>query len=75
MRVNVQKKIKNIFFKFFDIGRDTLINKLLNYYHINNGILIYSIISANPIDLVIGLLASKLGLSKVVIMLIVAFLL
>jgi len=74
MRVNVQKKIKNIFFKFFDIGRDTLINKLLNYYHINNGILIYSIISANPIDLVIGLLASKLGLSKVVIMLIVAFL-
>jgi len=75
MRVNVQKKLKNIFFKFFDIGRDTLINKLLNYYHINNGILIYSIISANPIDLVIGLLASKLGLSKVVIMLIVAFLL
>jgi hypothetical protein len=75
MRVNVQKKIKNIFFKFFDIGRDTLINKLLNYYHINNGILIYSIISANPIDMVIGLLASKLGLSKVVIMLIVAFLL
>ena len=74
MRVNVQKKIKNIFFKFFDIGRDTLINKLLNYYHINNGILIYSIISANPIDMVIGLLASKLGLSKVVIMLIVAFL-
>jgi len=75
MRVNVQKKLKNIFFKFFDIGRDTLINKLLNYYHINNGILIYSIISANPIDMVIGLLASKLGLSKVVIMLIVAFLL
>ena len=55
--------------------RDTLINKLLNYYNINNGLLIYSIITANPIDVVIALLCSKLGLSKIVVTIIIAFLL
>jgi len=55
--------------------RDTLINKLLNYYNINNGLLIYSIITTSPTDMAIALLCSKLGFSKIIITLIIAFLL
>ena len=57
------------------IARDTLVTKILNHYNINNGLLIYNIISANPIDIIIGIISVKLGLSKIVVTLIIAFLL
>lgn len=60
--------------KFRDIGRDNLINKILEHYNIQNGILLYNIITANPIDIVIAILASKLGLSKFIVTIIIAFL-
>ena len=58
-----------------DIARDTIINKLLTYYNINNGILLYNILCTNPIDIVVGIIASKFGVSKVIVTLIIAFLL
>ena len=70
-----QKKMKRVSYKIRDICRDTAITKLLNHYNINNGLLIYSIVSANPIDIIIGIIAAKLGLSKIVVTIIIAFLL
>ena len=65
----------NVGYKIRDICRDTVVTKLLNHYNLNNGLLFYSIVSANPIDIIIGIIATKLGLSKVVVTLIIAFLL
>lgn len=65
---------RRCFLKFRDIGRDNLINKILEHYNIQNGILLYNIITANPIDIVIAILASKLGLSKFIVTIIIAFL-
>ena len=70
-----KKKLKRISYKIKDIARDTFINKILNHYNISNGLLIYSILSANPIDIVVGILATKFGVSKVIVTLIIAFLL
>lgn len=59
------------------IARDTAteyaINKLCNIYNIEYGLILYSVMSLNPLDIIISLLASKLGLSKVAITLIIAF--
>lgn len=70
-----KEKITRVNYKIRDIARDTLVNKLLTYYNINNGILLYNILCSNPIDIVVGIIASKFGLSKVVVTLIIAFLL
>jgi hypothetical protein len=48
-------------------------NKLFTHFNLNTGLILYNIISANPIDIIIGVIASKLGLSKIVVMLIIAF--
>jgi hypothetical protein len=66
--------VKKISYKFRDIIRDTLINKLFDYFHITNGALIYSIITTNPVDIVISILAAKFGISKILVTLIIAFL-
>lgn len=67
--------MKKISYKFRDIARDTLINKIFDYYHITNGALLYSIITTNPVDIVISILAAKFGISKIIITIIIAFLL
>lgn len=61
--------------KFIDIGRDMFINRLLSHFNLNNGLLIYSIITTNPLDVCVAILCSKLGVSKIIITLIIAFLL
>jgi len=70
-----KKKLNRINYKIKDIARDTFVTKILNHYNINNGILIYNIISANPLDVIIGIISAKLGLSKIIVTLILAFLL
>lgn len=72
--LRLHKKVKKISYKFRDIIRDTLINKLFDYFHITNGALIYSIITTNPVDIVISILAAKFGISKILVTLIIAFL-
>ena len=69
-----EKKVNRVFIKFMENGRDYLINEMLNQFHITNGIIIYKIITANTLDVVIGILSLKLGLSKVAILLIIGFL-
>jgi len=48
-------------------------NKLFTHFNLNSTLMLYNIISANPIDIIIGIIASKLGLSKVIVLLIIAF--
>jgi len=72
VNIYLKKKIK-IYYKIRDIGRDTLMNKLFTHFNLNSTLMLYNIISANPIDIIIGIIASKLGLSKVIVLLIIAF--
>lgn len=62
-----------------DIVRDTFINKLIDKYNISHVGLVYSILTTNPLDIplhfIISVLASKFGVSKLAITIIVAFLL
>jgi hypothetical protein len=67
--------VKKIFKNVCNNGRDILINKLFSHFQLEYGLTIYNIATASPIDIVIGVLSLKLGLNKVAIMLILAFLL
>lgn len=58
-----------------DIGRDYLINRLFKMYNINYAPLIYSIVMINPIDVALTAIALKIGVNKLVLSLIIAFLL
>ena len=62
-----------------DIVRDTFINKLIDKYNISHVGLVYSVLTTNPFDIplhfLISVLASKFGVSKLAITIIVAFLL
>lgn len=67
--------MKKFSYKIRDIARDTLINKLFDKYNITNGALLYSILTYNPLDIVITILSAKFGVSKLIITLVLAFLL
>jgi hypothetical protein len=53
--------------------RDMLINHLCKVYNVNYGLIIYNTIMFNPIETAISILALKLGMNKIVISLIIAF--
>lgn len=67
--------MKKFTYKIRDIVRDTLINKLFDKYNITNGAVLYSILTYNPLDVVITVLSAKFGVSKLIITLVLAFLL
>jgi len=55
------------------MGKDKLIRNLLNAYNIKYTILLYDIITYSPIEDIIGLLCGKFGLSKILALVIIAF--
>lgn len=56
-------------------ARDTIITKTLNYYHIDFGITILNILTTNPYEVALTIIALKLGISnKIILGLIIAFL-
>lgn len=71
----VTKKGINIAYTIRDAGRDYLINRLLKMHNINYGPIIYSIVMINPVDAAITAIALKIGVNKIVLSLIIAFLL
>lgn len=71
----VEKKGINIAYTIRDVGRDYLINRLFKMYNINYAPLIYSIVMMNPVDVAITAIALKIGVNKIVLSLIIAFLL
>ena len=61
---------------FYNIGRDIAINQALVNSNIPFGIAVYGVISMNPYEIALSILAVKLGVSnKIVIGLVIAFLL
>jgi hypothetical protein len=60
----------------FSIGRDIAINQVLLSFNMPITLTVYNIISANPIQVAVALLATKFGIhSKIVVAVIIAFLL
>ena len=57
-----------------DASRDALINQVCKMYNINYGLVVYSIVVFNPLEMAISILALKLGVNKIIISLIIAFL-
>ena len=56
-------------------ARDTMITKTLNHYHFEFGITIMNIITSNPLEIAVSILALKLGITnKLILGLIIAFL-
>lgn len=70
----VQKKGIRSMYIFRDAMRDMLINHLCKVYNVNYGLIIYNTVMFNPIETAISVLALKLGVNKIVISLIIAFL-
>jgi hypothetical protein len=57
------------------MGRDVAINQALISSKFNWGVSIYNIVSANPLEITLNILAIKLGITnKIIISVIIAFL-
>ena len=69
-----KKKVKRITINFFNLGKDYLIKNLLVSYNIKYALVIYDVISYNPLVSAVNILAVKLGLNKTAVLLILAFL-
>ena len=70
-----KKKVNRIGLNFIGIGRELVIRKILGAFDIKYAVLIYEVISFNPVGSIINILAVKFNLSKPLILIILAFLL
>ena len=68
------KKGLSTFYIVRDACRDAFINQLCKTYNIQYGLILYNTIMFNPFETAISILALKLGVNKVLISLIIAFL-
>ena len=59
--------------RIFNVGKEKLIRHLLTAYNVKYAIIIYDLITYSPIENLITLLGCKFGLSKMVILIILAF--
>jgi hypothetical protein len=55
--------------------RDNLMNKILTHFGMNSSLIVYNLITSNPIEVVAQILTAKFGLSKAIITIILIFLL
>ena len=60
--------------RIFNVGSEKMIRHLLNAYNVKYAIIIYDLITYSPIENVITLLCCKMGLSKMAVLIILAFL-
>ena len=59
----------------YGLGRDAIINQLFVSLNASHCLMAYNIITLNPLNVAITIIASKFGLSKMTVMLILAFVL
>lgn len=59
----------------FNIGRDTLITKLLKEIGAIHTLSLYNLVTINPVQVAVTAIASKFGISKMTVVLILAFVL
>ena len=69
------KKGVKITYNLLGIGRDYLINELLLKFNIQYTVQIYQLITLKGSQVALTIILSKLGLTKIAIMLIIGFLL
>ena len=55
--------------------RDKIIRSFLNIYNVKYSLLIYDLLTYSPMDSIIQILTTKFGLSKIIVLIIVSFLL
>ena len=55
--------------------RDALINNLLMTYNLKLGVFAYQMVTFSPMDPIITILATKIGVSKLVMLIIISFIL
>ena len=67
--------MKKISYKITSIARDYGMTVLLNHYNLQTVLTLYNIATTTPLDIVIYILSIKLGMSKMAIMVVLAFLL
>ena len=70
-----KKKVNRIGLNFISLGKEIMIRKILGVFDIKYAVLIYEIISFNPVNSIINILAIKFNLSKPLILIILAFIL
>ena len=59
--------------RIFDVGKEKMIRHLLKAYNVKYTIIIYDLITYSPIENIITLLCCKMGLSKMAVLIILAF--
>ena len=69
------KKVSKITMRIFDVGREKLIRHFLNIYNAKTAIIIYNVLTYSPLENIITYLGCKFGLSKAVILIILAIVL
>jgi hypothetical protein len=77
LRIFFQKQKKRIkmYYNVRDYARDSVINRILENFGMNSSLIVYNLITSNPIEIVIQVLSAKFGLSKAIISIIIIFLL
>ena len=65
--------MSRVFIRMIDTARDSAINYIISSFNAKY-VLVYQIITANPLEIAISILTLKYGISKYAIILIVAFL-
>ena len=55
--------------------RDYAVNKILNHFGLTSSLIVYNIVTTNPLELAIQILTAKFGLSKAIVTIIIIFLL
>jgi len=50
-------------------------NKILTHFGLSNGLIVYNILTTNPLEIVAQVLTAKFGLSKAIVTIIIIFLL
>ena len=77
LRVFFQKTKKRlkVYYNVRDFVRDSAINRILEQFGMNSSMIIYNLITSNPIEIVVQILGAKFGLTKALITIIVIFVL
>jgi hypothetical protein len=66
--------VRKVISKIYGNFRDAIINNLLMTYNLQLGLFAYQMVTFSPLDPIITILASKIGVSKLVMLVIISFL-
>lgn len=71
----IWKKVNRVRDNLYGLGRDAIINQLCMTLNASSCLMAYNILTLNPLNIALTIIATKFGLSKMMVMLILAFVL